>query len=523
MPPLGLFGPPDIKKLKAKRDVRGLIKALGYPKEPGVRSSAAQALGEIREAEAVEPLVIALNDSDEWVRGRAAQALGVIGNKQAVQPLIDALSDSKWRGAWESAPAVALGQIGDARAVEPLIAFLKDSERGGGPRASVAEALGNIGDTRAVEPLLAVLRDSDRVDMRTSAAEALGRLGWKPGSDETSTTYWSFRLNYGSSLAIRTAAAEALGQIGNSQAAEALIEAMRDQTENGKKARYAVEQALDKSGWKPGKDKASAQYWIAKRRWDECARLGPVAVESLIPCLQNADGQMHRPAAEALGKIGDARAVGPLIAALSETLPLETVVQALAKIGGDQALAFMKRFECTVCGDYRGRTWIKEIKYTCPFCEANAVVNENDIPKGGGVNVACHSCGKLLHLPAQIWCSKCQKGLEDPEKILQFIAEENHIDVELLKREGKSSEISVNQDELSQLIAEGERLKSTNKKGSWTAAEYGSWIEASNRWTTKCLTFIEKRRGSQALFDRFLSASENIEQATDILKELTGS
>jgi len=30
-----LFGPPNVEKLKAKRDVKGLIKALGYQKGAG--------------------------------------------------------------------------------------------------------------------------------------------------------------------------------------------------------------------------------------------------------------------------------------------------------------------------------------------------------------------------------------------------------------------------------------------------------------------------------------------------------
>ena len=39
-----LFGPPDVNKLAAKRDLRGLIKALGYQQDVGVRIGTVEAL-----------------------------------------------------------------------------------------------------------------------------------------------------------------------------------------------------------------------------------------------------------------------------------------------------------------------------------------------------------------------------------------------------------------------------------------------------------------------------------------------
>jgi len=62
----GLFGPPNVEKLKAKRDVKGLIEALGYGKDDSpsiVRSRASKALQEIG-APAVEPLLAVLKNRD---------------------------------------------------------------------------------------------------------------------------------------------------------------------------------------------------------------------------------------------------------------------------------------------------------------------------------------------------------------------------------------------------------------------------------------------------------------------------
>ena len=55
---MGLFKP-NIEKLKARKDVKELIRALGNS-DWYVRASAACALGEIGDARAVEPLIKAL-------------------------------------------------------------------------------------------------------------------------------------------------------------------------------------------------------------------------------------------------------------------------------------------------------------------------------------------------------------------------------------------------------------------------------------------------------------------------------
>jgi HEAT repeat protein len=66
---MGLFGPPNIEKMKAKRDVEGLIKALAYKsgyicEEFEVRKAAADALGQIGDIRAIQPLYYALHDDN---------------------------------------------------------------------------------------------------------------------------------------------------------------------------------------------------------------------------------------------------------------------------------------------------------------------------------------------------------------------------------------------------------------------------------------------------------------------------
>jgi len=76
-----------------------------------VRSSIAKALGEIKETQAVQALIVALNDEDYDVRRSAADALGKIKDTQAVPALIIALNDENSDVHWSAANA--LGEIGD--------------------------------------------------------------------------------------------------------------------------------------------------------------------------------------------------------------------------------------------------------------------------------------------------------------------------------------------------------------------------------------------------------------------------
>jgi HEAT repeat protein len=73
---MGLFGPPDVEKMKAKHDVNGLVKAMGYKNDVVIREKALEALCEIDMAHAVEPLIAVLKDANSHVRRVAADALG---------------------------------------------------------------------------------------------------------------------------------------------------------------------------------------------------------------------------------------------------------------------------------------------------------------------------------------------------------------------------------------------------------------------------------------------------------------
>jgi HEAT repeat protein len=323
-----LFGPPNVEKLKAKADVKGLTKALRYKKDFEVPGRAARALGEIGDARAVPPLIAALNDEHMSLRWDAADALGKIGDARAVEPLIAAFKDGQVpnikalehisgpraveplsaaledeRHEVRHAAAKALGKLRDTRGVEPLMAALNRS-----PDLPTIEALGMIGDARAVEPIIATLRIKFN-GMRKAAVSALRSIGDRRAVEPLIAALKD------ESKAVREAAAFALEVIGDPRAVEALIATLQDEN---KAVRWAAVRALDKLGWQPDRSEKAAAYWIAKLEWDRCIEMGAPAVEPLISALSHAESDLREAAAVALGKIADLRAVAPLIDALND-------------------------------------------------------------------------------------------------------------------------------------------------------------------------------------------------------------
>jgi HEAT repeat protein len=334
--------PPDVEKMEAKGDIKGLERALTYKKDAHIRKSAAASLGRLKSVESLRPLAYALFYDDGLVREAAIEALVKIGDARAVGPLIAVLKD--WRV--RTMAASALGELGDPRAVEPLIAVLKEGE--GDSRLAAAAALGQLGDARAVEPLIAALRHRAS-EVRKAATEALDGVGWKPESDEQKAWYWMAKREWSQCVALgpsgvepliaalkdlsnkeRKNAAWALGELGDPRGVEPLMAAFEELLSGA--PIYAAEALV-----KLGDTRAVEPLIVALNRgWKEQAKvaawalgmLGDLrAVESLIAALKSRDWEVRNNAAEALGKLGDARAVEPLIAALKDE---NSIVQKLA-------------------------------------------------------------------------------------------------------------------------------------------------------------------------------------------------
>ncbi len=204
---MGLFGPPNIARLEARRKIPRLIKALDYRGDSWVRCKAARALANLGAVEAVDRLAELCKWGDSEVAPAAIEALARLAEASAdagvgsrvIDALIRALeaSDSgqpsspprgsddfeayRSRARWESSrpiyervwdegvyrrmlAAQALGRFRDARAVDPLLACLRNHHfvmRDFHTRRAAAESLRHIGDPRAIPGLEASLQDGD--------------------------------------------------------------------------------------------------------------------------------------------------------------------------------------------------------------------------------------------------------------------------------------------------------------------------------------------------------------------------
>ncbi len=252
------------------RTLNAFIQTLKEGNDSQARMEAAESLGALGDARAVEPLIKALNDSGKYVRSESARALRRIGDRRAVDPLIQALALKKNREDYEIIRSLAwfadpksidvLGRVinetkekgrmdrddqlrnnlavwgiartKDPHAIDPLISALQNQDLS--EKAAVA-GLVAIGKP-AVDPLILALNNSE-FKGRYGAAATLGEIGDTRALDPLI----QILENTSEDKSIRIEVAAALGAIGDSRAVDPLIQASKD---NDKDIRNYASDAL---------------------------------------------------------------------------------------------------------------------------------------------------------------------------------------------------------------------------------------------------------------------------------------
>ncbi len=138
----------QIKNLHSEAASRLAIPALTSPDEI-VRATAANSVIFLPKSEATQALTPLLADKAEFVRTEAAFALGEVRDASAAPTLIGTLQNDKSRVV-KAAAATALGKIGDVSAVEPLGAVFrsKPNEDSEFLRRCAAHAIGLIAESQ---------------------------------------------------------------------------------------------------------------------------------------------------------------------------------------------------------------------------------------------------------------------------------------------------------------------------------------------------------------------------------------
>jgi len=321
-----------------------------------VREEAASLLGEFADPRAVGPLIEVLHDEDRAVREAAATALRKIG-QPSLPALAKALKDPN--GNVQEAAVAILKDLPDPTIVEPLIECL--ASKNWVLRMQAAKGLGLLGDERAVRPLIPLLMDSVKA-VRVDTTDALARIGKAAVSSLLAALRhdaWILRLHACEALgkmaaeeaveplcavmlndrdaAVRQDAARALGGIGSPKALEALTTALMDLN-----VRPFAAEALGKL-----KDARAVSTLVdivtGKSRPVNSRRVPSCGDESGELYIEEMEVQEH--AIAALAQIGDERAIEPLIAALKDTRLRAAAANALGAFGlrvAEPLLAKMK-------------------------------------------------------------------------------------------------------------------------------------------------------------------------------------
>lgn len=351
---------PNIEKLRERKDIPGLIKALESP-DSEIREGAAAALLELM-SDSLSPLVSAAVGASGKRRAAANAVLSSIG-EPAVLPLIGYLKGDDPEQARFAAEALA--SVGKP-AVSSLVGLFgtideEKSERVSGTLAAIGPAAipglraglfslpyrsrrfaaltldrigagaaddtedaarrialgqwkeigsrkepGPLGD--AAVPLLIDLLAEEYYVPRVNAARTLGLLGDRRAVPHLKDAVSDTNPN------VRAAAADALGSFGDDELLPVLLSACVDEDSL---VRQSAAKALDRISWQPLDDEERVIYFIATRQWKKAAEIGEAAVLPLIAMLRDTDNGVVKGLTDALRSL-ERHSVAPLQEALND-------------------------------------------------------------------------------------------------------------------------------------------------------------------------------------------------------------
>ncbi len=316
---------------------------LAADRNPAVVWDGAPILGRRRVAEALPDLSRLVRSDNDNVALAALEAVGRIGGQPAVDLLIEAVES---RSFFRAFPAIdLLGRTGDPRAVKPLTALLRNPHYA----IEAARALGRTGQPAAVAPLANLLTKPSDADVRigaTALVEIHDRYAERFGPSSTiqdalrdiDAAAAARRLTQAlvdADAAERTALCRVLGWLGGTGAIHglvALLDAEPDAALAAAAALASLEQypapALLQALRESGSDRRLLLLPIVGRR--------STATADIIACLDDANPNVRALACDALGRVGDPKAVPVLFLRLSDpdARVSQGAVAAIQAIGG---------------------------------------------------------------------------------------------------------------------------------------------------------------------------------------------
>ncbi|MFW5906282.1 MAG: HEAT repeat domain-containing protein [Desulfobia sp.] len=320
-----------IRDCQDPRAVEHLVRHL-KDDDRSVRIAAACALRQSRDIRALPSLIESLQDKDEEVRRRVVDALAVLKDPRAVEAILNTIRTDPCKKVRERAENRLRGMRGPY-AIELLLSALKDSSAA--VRKAAVSSLKRQRETtdsikrRVAEAILSALKDEDprvREEAAKSASLAMAMLAYTPSTDFTEKPHESTSKE-SQHLAILTAALK-------DSVVKVRVEAVRALSKTYRRTRNPL--ILD-ALTPMTRDKApEVRSALAMLVWDERTAeiLEPLlrdshpkvrrkavrsmisessSVDTLIQALKDDDVSVRIMAAKSLGKIGDTKAVEPLM------------------------------------------------------------------------------------------------------------------------------------------------------------------------------------------------------------------
>jgi HEAT repeat protein len=294
-----------LREIGSRSAVQKLLPLLGHDNQIIV-IAALFALGKLGDKEILSDLQRTLTHPIESIRQETVKVLGELGSHTALPDLRHVLTDPSNR--IREKAVEALGKLGDESVLPELIRIAVEEHTISAEAISLrwtsAKSLEQINPEKAIEELFRVIKDEENYKIRQNAAEALGKVGSEAAVDGLIVSLESHLADW--------EVAKALVEIGSRKAVPGLIQALKHSVPC-EQAAFALGELGDAT-----------------------------AVEDLIDVLYHWWPQIRRRAVEALGKIGDRKAI-PKLYELYETLQdnssndlKQEVILALGKLGDER-------------------------------------------------------------------------------------------------------------------------------------------------------------------------------------------
>jgi HEAT repeat protein len=398
-----LYNFPCVNCCKTDRDINVItliINALN-DSDPSVREEAISSLIRIRrfsekcckETNIVPGLVNALDDESALIRLEAAKALAYFKDKRAIDPLIKKLND---KDPWVRLNAVfSIGELGEkiltvSRAIGSPI---KENSKMGSEFTATdsdkpqeiryyAPKWGELGGDKSIDSLIELLNDDSDWRYKFIQQEVIITLRKMVASDRKIITVLMQKAD---DAYLRAEVIKTLGALNAADAKDILLNATKDSDEKIRKLALEALSRLHSNGMiKHEQISQKKQGGIIKGS----------ELDSYIKSLQDPSAEVRAAAAEALGKIGDDKAIEPLIEALNDSNDIvkDNVIRALANyyrnervlvslvpLFGSRNLA-VKTFELISEKTCKERVYIYNrdgIRYV--------VKNRTEVPKGSDI------------------------------------------------------------------------------------------------------------------------------------------